>query len=234
MRRLLTKKSVKWGIAVVCVLALTGGAFAWQARSGREAPAGEVVAEVNGETISSEELENEMQYQMSMMGATEEDLDEEMQDQIRDQVLNNMVSRILLQQEARERDVDVPDERVEEELEAVIENNFEGDEDAFDEALDENDMTKEELLGDIEEQLRMQVFIENYTEDYLAERDDDVSEEEMRDLYESRKEEMEDPPEFEEMKPDLREEILRSRESEALDELLAELREEGDVQIHQQ
>ncbi len=234
MRRMLTKSSVKWVVAVFCAVALIGGTLVWHLGGGGGAGApGGVIAEVDGEPIYLEDLQMQVDQQVMMMQMGGQEVDDEFYGALQGMVLDNMISIELLTQEARRQGVDVPSDEVDEEMDMIVEQYFEGEEEALQEALSAEGIDIEDLRDDIENQLRVDNFIDAYLAQEYEGEADEVTEEELRELYEQYDAEMEGLPGFEEMEPELRAEILEGREQQAIDRLVRELRENSDIEIYQ-
>ncbi len=232
MRKLLTNRKVKWGVAIFCAVALVGGTLAWQL-GGTGATPGGVVAEVDGTPIYADELDAQVEQQLMMMQMGGQQVDEQMQHMIRDQVLNNMIAIVLLNDEAERRDITIDREEVEDEYDTLVSQHFDGDEEALDDALAQQGMDSEDLIADIEDQLRVENLIDMHVEEYLESEEKDVSEEELRERYDMYAEQVDDLPPFEEMKPELEEEVLQEREQQGVDQLVSDLREESQIEIYQ-
>lgn len=193
----------------------------------------DTVAEINGEKITKEEfsLSYEQQFQQAAMQSqmTGEEVD---QDQIKLQVAEGMIGQQLLKQEANKRFTDVSEADTDKLIDELVEQNQLENRDEFFAAFEEQGTDKEELLTLIEAQVKIDQLI--------AEESGDVepTDEELKEVYEAMKaqqEEMdaeEEIPSFDEMKPDLVEQVKYQKESEVVQTLVEKLREEGEVTIH--
>jgi len=231
MRKILTRKSVKWGVAIFCALALVGGTIAWQLGGTGGGPAG-VIASVDGEEITQEDVEagvGEMKMMLEMQG---QEVTPDMEQGLRQNVLNELISEILLLQEAERKDIEVSQENVDAQWDSLVQR-YEG-EDELQEALDEHDLTEEELRQDITDQLRVQRFLDKVVEEAMEEREIEITEQDKKDLYEQVEEQNPDLPDFEEMKPELEQNLLQEHEQQILQELVAELQEESNIEIYQE
>ena len=195
----------------------------------------DVVAEVNGEEIHKEDFEAAFagQYQQAAMQAQMmgQPVDEEM---IKEQVLESMVGMELLIQEAENSGFEATEEEKEELLENIAEQNGLS-RDEFLAALEEQGMDEEEVMSQLETQVKIDQLIARETGDI------EPTDEELEEAYDMMVEQQEamaeegeetDIPSFEEIKPQLEEQLKAQKQSEATQMLVEELREDADVTIH--
>ncbi|SDI00619.1 SurA N-terminal domain-containing protein [Alteribacillus persepolensis] len=192
----------------------------------------DVVAEVNGESITKEEFTTtyESQFQRAAMQSqmTGQEVD---QDQLKQQVAEGMVGTELLIQEAGDRGFEASEEDVNQLVDELVEQNgMESQDDLF-AAFEEQGMSEDEIMSQIETQVKIDQLI--------AEEAGDVepTEEELQEAYDqttAQQEQMgvEDIPSFEEMKADLTEQVKMQKENEAAQTLIEQLREDADVTVH--
>ena len=150
------------------------------------------VAIVNGEPISEKELFEAMYIQ----GGRE--------------ILEQLVTRKLILDEAENLDISVSEAELEEEIEAVVEENFQGSEEQLTMALEQYGLSLEAFREDARLNLLARKIIEEQT---------DFSEEEARDFFEDNRYLFDQPEEVEARH------ILLESEKEA--EEVAELLEQG-------
>ncbi|WP_112180961.1 MULTISPECIES: SurA N-terminal domain-containing protein [Paraliobacillus] len=196
----------------------------------------EVVAEVNGEEITREKFETTYQGQLQqvalqaqMSGSTEE-ID---QDQLKTQVAEGMVGQELLIQEANNRDYDASDEAVDEVLNGLVEQNGLESQEEFLAAIEEQGTEQEEVMSQIELQVKVDQLIANESADI------EPTDEEMQTYYDQLVEQQEQTgeegveiPSFEEAKPQIEEQLKSQKEAEVTQTLINTLREDADVTIN--
>ncbi|MFC5711855.1 SurA N-terminal domain-containing protein [Thalassorhabdus alkalitolerans] len=186
------------------------------------------VAEVNGEPISSEQFGEIYSFTLqtaAMQGIDPED--EESEQMLIDQTLEQLIGLELLTQAAEEQGYEVTDEEVDEQLQQEREQAGLDDEEEYIAFLEEQGLDEEELRQDISEQLKIDRFIEEETEQ------EDVSDEEVEEVYEQVAEmQGDDAPELDEIREDLEDQIRQQNESEQVQGLVNSLREESDVEVH--
>lgn len=195
----------------------------------------DVVAEVNGEEISKEEFETNYQgqFQEAAMQAqmTGEEVD---QDQLKEQTVENLIGQKLLVQGADNGDFDSPQKEIDKILDELVEQNGLESKDELFTALEEQDVSEEEVMSQLALQVKVDQFIASET---------DVSEptdEELEEFYDqivAQQEQMEDDseeeiPTFDELKSDLVEHVKSQKEAEEVQTLITKLREDADVTIH--
>lgn len=193
----------------------------------------EVVAQVNGEEVSKEEFETAYtgQFQQAAMQAqmSGQEID---QNQLKNQLAESMVGQELLIQEAENQELAASDEEVDQTLEQLAQQNGLESKDEFLSALNEQGMAEDEVMSQIETQVKVDQLIAE------SAGDTDPSNEELEAAYEqvkAQQEQMgseEELPAFEELKPDLEEQVKMQKENEATQTLVAELREKADVTIN--
>ncbi len=213
----------------------------------------DVVAEVNGEEISKNEFESVYvstlnNYAAQGMNIQEQDENGEMQEQIQQQTVDQLIGQKLLIQEADNQDITASEEEIDEELTSLKEQF--GSDEQFQEALDSEGVSEDELQSDIEQQVKVNKLVENETGDI------EVTDEEVEEMYnqmvqaqgggegEEGSEESEDggseedgsseseTPSLEEMRPQIEQQITSQKQNEQVQSLVDQLREEGDVTVN--
>ena len=194
----------------------------------------EVVATVNGEEIAREELEvmleqQKQQYQMQGMDMDSEDMSD-MLEQLERQILDSLVANLLMAQAAEEKGISVSEEELEQEYQDLV-AQFGGEEE-LNQQLEAAGITQEEIKEDIARTLPAQKYMESYKEENISEEDLEVSEEELKAVYDQYSAQMgEEFGEFEEVKPQLEEDLKRQKENEVLQSHVEEVREEAEIEI---
>jgi Tfp pilus assembly protein PilF len=203
-----------------------------------------VVAEVNGEEISQQEYLSMLRQQ-----APQQNLSSTQVISFRYNILNALIERKLILQQADEMNIEV--EISEEELDESYNN-----------ILEQNNITEEELsenlaeqgytLGDLRDDIRRSLERSKLITETInnASGDISVSESEIRDLYEQRypaaefsedntaaeedtdNENSEDRPVFADVQTELEEELLQQKRNEALEDWLAEIKDESEITIN--
>ncbi|UCZ52855.1 SurA N-terminal domain-containing protein [Bacillus shivajii] len=195
----------------------------------------DVVAEVNGEEILRDEFVTayEGQYMQAMMQAqmTGQEIDEE---QLKAQIADSMVGQQLLIQEAERSSIEVSDEEVNALLAELAAQNGLGSEEEFLAALEEQGMSEEEVMTQIELQVKIDEVIANEAGNI------ELTDEELEEAYDmmvaqqsQMGEEAEaEMPSFEEMKPEIEQQLMMQKEAEVTQALVERLREDADVTVH--
>lgn len=194
----------------------------------------DVVAEVNGEEISREEFETTYQGQFQQASMQSQMTGQEVdQDQLKGQVAESMIGSELLVQEANNSDYDASEEEIDKTLDELVEMNQLESQDEFMTAMEEQGMAEEELMS----QLELQVKVDKLIADEAG--DMEPTEEELQELYDQFSAQQEqmggedgeeaEVPSFEEMKPDLEQQLKNQKEAEASQTLVEKLREDADV-----
>ncbi len=208
-------------VAAVVLLIAAGASYMIFLRNGEEGSSqSEVVATVNGEKISLDDFETQLEQtrQMSLQQGIE--LDEE---ELKTQVIDEMINRVLIEQEAEKEGITVTEEEVEEEINAIIENI--GGREVFEQELSNLNLSEEELRENIEKEILMNKYLTTRTP-----QDEVATEEEMQAIYDEVSEGQDLPP-FEELEEELRSEVIRRKQSEIIEGLINSLREKADIDI---
>lgn len=194
----------------------------------------DVVAEVNGEEITKDEFEQVYtgQFQQAAMMGQEVN-----QDEMKTQIADGMVSERLLVQEADNREVSASEEDVDAMISEIVEANGMESEDEFFTAMEESGMSEEEIRTELEKQVKVEALIAEETGDI------EPSDEELEEIYDEQiaaREEAQsegegeetEPPAFEDVKPQIEQQLISEKQAEAAQGLAEELREDADVTIN--
>ncbi len=154
-----------------------------------------IVASVNGEQISRLDLIQELEKQGGQ------------------QTLNKLITQTLIYQEATKQNVTVSDEEVNQEI-ASIEETLTQQGRNLDELLAEQNLTREDLTNDI----RLQKLAET-----MAAKDITVTDEEVDQYLEENQDSIPQNINREEMKSDLRDQMLEQKKNSAVSEWVSSL-----------
>lgn len=193
----------------------------------------DVVAEVNDTKIEKAEFEEAYNMQFQQMAMMSQMSGEEVnQDDLKKQVADGLVSQELLIQEADNRELEVTEEDTNGVLDSLVEQNgMESQEDLF-AAFEEQGMPKDEVMTQVDMQVKVDKLIAEEAGDI------EPSKEEMQEIYDAQVAQMEqmeteeEPPSFEELEPQLKEQVEMQKEGEAAQALVADLKESADVTMH--
>jgi peptidyl-prolyl cis-trans isomerase SurA len=188
------------------------------------------VATVNGESIDKETYVMVLEQQIMTMAqygiSLEGEEGEQMISLIEEQTIEQLINEQLLQQAATEKEIEVSEEEIDEEL-AFIVAQFSSEEELMG-ALEEGGSSMDELREEIEHYVRQQKYVEEETEAI------NVTEEEIQARYEEEKQyyEEDELPTFEELQSNIEQRLIAEKEQEQLEVLFEKLREEGDITVH--
>lgn len=195
----------------------------------------DVVAEVNGKEITKEEFETTFagHFQQAAMQSqmTGEEVD---QDQLKEQITETMIGTELLIQEANSRSFNVSEDDIEKILNRLVEENGLESKDEFIAALEEQGVDEEEVMSQLETQVKIDQLIASESGDG----DIEPKDEELKELYDQmvvQQEQMGEEaeiPSFDEMKPDLIEQVKSQKGAEVSQTLVERLRKDADVTIN--
>ena len=192
----------------------------------------DIVAEVNGEEITKEEFESAYTGQFQQLAMQAQMAGQEVdQAQLKEQIAESLVAQKLLVQETENQEITASEEQVNTELEELAkQNGLESSKD-FLTALEEQGITEEEVMEQVEAQVKVEQLITSETGEI------NPTDEEVQKLYDEAQAQQEEAggeelPAFEEVKPQLEEQVRMQKEGEATQALIAQLRESADVTIH--
>lgn len=192
----------------------------------------DVVAEVNGEEIAKEEFESAYTGQFQQMAMQAQMSGEEVdQAQLKEQVAESLVAQELLIQETEKQELTASEEQTTAALEALAQQNGLESSEEFLAALKEQGISEEEVMKQVEAQVKIEQLIAAETGEVKP------TDEELKTFYEQAQAQQEQAggeelPAFEEVKPQLAEQVKMQKEGEATQALVAQLREEADVTIN--
>ncbi len=177
----------------------------------------EVVAAVNEEEIKKEEFNfhmGQVKAFYEMQGVNLESRENEnMLRQVQWDVLQELIGEVLLVQQAEKEGLTVGEDMVQAEYKQIL-DQFEGDEEALEDQLALMDFNPEDLRKVIYQQLTAQQYIEHYKEENIEEEDLEVTEEEIKRLYEQYSTQWEDMSEGMPEEEMLEEELLEEDEED--------------------
>jgi len=196
----------------------------------------EVVATVDGHEIGKDEFVQayEGQFQQMVMQAqmSGQEVD---QNQLKQQTVDSMVGTQLLIQEADRRSFTASDEQVDATLEELAKSNGLGSSDELVATLGEQGMSEEEVRSQAATQTKLDQLVADEAGDTTP------TEEELRKVYDESVAqqpaapeggEQPTPPSFEEVRPQLEQQLKSQKEGEVIQALVASLREGADVEVH--
>lgn len=183
-----------------------------------------VAAIVNNEEIEMEEYEKRLESTKQMyeqQGISIAEQGEEFEKLLSEQVINSIIDETLLIQASK--DIEVSEEEVEAELE-LIKANYETDEE-YQDILEKNDLTEIEIKELVKEQLKVQSYMAEHTEEIK------ITEEELNEIFEEYKGMMEEEVDLEEVKPYLQDVLIKQKQQEQQVKLVEELRANADIEV---
>ncbi|MBS8266390.1 hypothetical protein DYI25_18360 [Mesobacillus boroniphilus] len=226
MKRILT------GILLLSVAVLVLGACSNDSSKGNTEKDNkeDLVATVNGEGISKQKYEKELEAMKAtyeQQGMPEDQMDSKQKEELEKSVLDQMINAELLLQTAEKDGISIEDKEVDAELEK-IKANFE-DEKQFEEALKKNEMTEKELKSQLKKQLTVNKYLDSKV-GKLEATDEEIQAryEQYKQLAESQEQKPED---LEKVKPHLEQQLLSEKENEKISKLVEDLRKANEDKI---
>jgi len=193
----------------------------------------DTVAEINGTEITKEEFEDMYEQQFQQVAMQSQLSGQEVdQDELKEQIAEGMIGQELLTQEANNRISDVSDDDINSTVDELVEQNGMETKDELIAAFEEQGMDEEELMSLIETQVKIDQLIVEESGDIEP---TDEEAEEAYEMMKAQQEEMgteEELPSFDEIKPDLKEQLKQQKEIEVTQTLVEKLRNDADVTIY--
>lgn len=176
------------------------------------------VVTVNGEELLGQDYNPIYRQIKTMMHQYGQDVSDT--DAVKDQTLNVLVEQELIKQDAIEKGIEVTEEEAQERIDEMVET---GGEEQYADAL--------EQFGLSEEEFKEQIMNDLYTVKYVdQELDVEVTDEEVKEVYDTQKEQNEELGEFEEYEEMIRQSLIDQKQGEQLQARVAELTEEAEVE----
>ncbi|SMY12904.1 SurA N-terminal domain-containing protein [Brevibacterium jeotgali] len=204
----------------------------------------DVVADVNGTEITKDEFTGVYESQFQQMAMQSQASGQEVdQDKLKSDTLDSLIGVELLEQEAGDRGIEVSDSQIEEALTETAEKNQMSADD-FIAAMEEQGMPEDEVRSQVASQETVGQLVEDENGGFEA------SDDELKEAYDQAKSQQEqmaqqpqqgqqgapqqpqEMPPFEEVKPQLEDQVTQQKQAEATDALATELREGADVTVN--
>ncbi|ANU25904.1 SurA N-terminal domain-containing protein [Planococcus versutus] len=192
----------------------------------------DVVAEVNGEKIVKEDFESTYTGQFQQMAMQAQVSGQEVdQTQLKEQVAESLVAQELLVQETEKQKLTASEKQTSAALEELAQQNGLKSSDELLAALEEQGVSKKEVMTQIESQVKIDQLIASETGEIK------LTDEEVQKFYDEAKAQQEkaggeEIPAFKEVKPQIEEQLKMQKEGEATQTLIAKLREKAEVTIN--
>jgi peptidyl-prolyl cis-trans isomerase SurA len=202
----------------------------------------EVVAEVNGEPISRDDFVTayEGQFQQasmqSQMGGEPVD-----QDALKQEVLDGLIGNTLLLQQVEEKGLEVSEEEIDSTLAELAQGNGMEPQD-FLAALEQQGLTEEDVRAEVEKQvgtdklIEQEAPVEDPTEEELRAFYDEVAAQQAPPTGEDGAAATDSPesalPPFEEVRPQVEEQVRAEKRSAAVQTYVDQLREDAEITTH--
>ncbi|MFW5961861.1 MAG: SurA N-terminal domain-containing protein [bacterium] len=246
-------KKILISLLLITVLMVPTAVMAQEVEMDGEQPADQslnqeedkVVATVNGEEITSQQLAqqanvnqilqqvSQVDQQLAQLLASSE-AGNTVLDELQKEKLDGLIDNVLLEQAAEEADITLTqeekDEIYEEQKSSILEQN-QMDEEQFASALEQQGYEDEEEYKE-EFSNNPQIKINKLIEEEVTS-DIEISEEELKEAYEENKDALEQSGQdtsYEEVKPQLEQMLKQQQQSQLIQEYLEQLREDAEIE----
>lgn len=218
-------------IGPLVALLIVAGAGFWAVSTdkidlGNFTPGGskEFVATVNGEGIEKRMFDTRFEQTKTAQGITEENA--EQSEALRQQVLDSMINETLLVQYGQEQGLEVSQEEIDTNYQQIA-GQFENEQE-FESQLSAQGVTPEDIRMVISQDLILQQVVEKQAADHNVQ----VSEEEVRQVYDdAANEEGAELPAFEEVRGQIEQFVRQQKVSQLMQDLIAQLRADASIEI---
>ncbi len=182
---------------------------------------GDVAAVVNGEEISMDKFNKQLERQKSMMKQNGMELKDEQLNQMKSKILSQLINTEILLQKANEEGIEATEKKVNERYESMTKDYSQEE---IDKILEQNNTTVDKLKQDLSKQIKIDEYVAKNTEEVK------VTDEEIQKRYDSMKKNNDKLPALDKVKPQLKQQIQKSKESQQMSKLLEKLREESEIE----
>lgn len=179
-----------------------------------------VVAVVNGEEILGKDYN--ITYQQTSQIMQQQGQKNLTEDQLKKQTLDTLIDQELLRQDAEEKGIKADEKKVNENFEQV-KSQFESEK-KFKEELKKNNLTEELLKNQVE----YTIIIDNYIKSELEK--PEVKEQEVKDLYEKLAGQTEEAPAYEDVKEQLRDQLVKQQQNKQISSVIDKLRKDSEIE----
>lgn len=216
---------------VVAAFIVTGGLMGFGSYMSRNDPGqsnrSQYIAQVNNKGITPQQFLSVLRNYASQAN----NLSQAEVIPFRLSVLNSMIERELLLTEAENMDinVEITDQEVEGRIDQLIEENDLTKEELIDN-LESQDYSYEQFKNDIRENMITSEKIEQVRQSTYS--NIEVSEEEIQNAYDSRYQDQEEKPDYQEVKSDIQDNLLTQKQSNAYQNWLKNKKAEANVTIN--
>lgn len=184
------------------------------------------VATVNGNEITRSQFEARLTQNKQTLGSQQE-LSGQQLKQLKQQTLETLINEELVLQEAEASNLSVTDKEVQNAY-TEVKNRFDSDQ-KFQQELQKNGLTEEDLQKNIRRQLLVQKYINENTNTQNIQ----VSDEEAQQAYDQAAqqagEDQQIPP-FEQVKSQIKSRIKQQKQGQEVNTMIQDLRENADIQ----
>jgi FKBP-type peptidyl-prolyl cis-trans isomerase (trigger factor) len=150
----------------------------------------------------------------------------EAQAEIRGQALDVLINTELLKQSASEEGITVSDEQAQERRDNIVSEL--GGEEALQARIQELGIPEGDLMSDIEEELLIQAYLDSI----FAQSEISVSDEEVQEVYDQAGASGGELPPLEDVRPQVEQQIITTKEQEIIDQLLIDLKAEAEIETN--
>lgn len=183
------------------------------------------VAVVDGQEITQADVDNRTSLIIAGFNIPANQVTDEQKVQARQIALQQLINETLILKAAQDSGITVSSEQVQGELDKIV-GNF-PDEQSFNQALDNNKLTVDDLKNDITRRLVIQKYIDDNTDSSSIE----VTDDEVGQLYDQYDANQDNMPDIEEIRSQLEQQIFQQKLNQQIDALIKKLQDAADITI---
>lgn len=199
----------------------------------------DAVATVDGEEITSQEFDEAFNQMLAAQGIEPESSEsDDLLEQYQQDIVDHLVGEKVLQLEMEKEGIEVTEEEVQAEIE-IFKQEIGGQEE-FDQILEREELTENELADIFREGMKSDKFMEENT-DVISAEDIEITEEELEEYTAFMKEQYEqmgqpmDEEQLEEMKPMIEQQMIQEQvqaaQAEQRQALVEQIKENYEIEI---
>jgi|GEM_PF-1580214 len=211
--------------SLVVVVLLISAAFYYVKRSDGDSMSSGVIATVNGEKIIQADYDDLYKKLLPQIQASGNAEDAEYLKGVKAQLIDGLVNDKVLMQYAKKAGISVTQDEINTEMATIVERV--GGEEKFNAQMTQEGLTREKLESDLKDQ----VIIKKYLLANIDLNSLNATEEEIQTFYDEASKGQEGVPALDEVRSQISDKIVKDKQQQAINDLVAKLRASSDVKI---
>lgn len=218
-------KTWLWAVIAIVAIAAIVGFMMWSANSNKESQNennGKVIATVNGEEIT----QNDLSFELNQIKQSNPQAGETDSEKLKQSVLSSIINQTLLLQEAQKQGISASDKKVNESYQQIV-KSFQ-DQSSFEKVLEKRNLTK----ADLKENIRDQQVIQEYIKNNINAEQVTVTDKEIQERYNQLKSgtQQQNIPSLDEVKNQIKQQLKNEKQNLMTQKLIDNLKKSADIQ----